>query len=193
MSYFGEVFTPEISSGNVRTALDLFDATKPNNGARNPLGAKFRAAVITAANPNGAPAVYRYVRYNSTANSIAVQSGPAVVYYTDATFTTVTGKFSESLGLQSYVAGYLLLNSTDKSGLTAAILNGNFCWIAVAGFVSAAVSAATTAGDQLIATGDMSTTGGTARIAGAAATTGRVAAYASAASPGNINVVVESI
>lgn len=189
-------YTVQVTTGNFRTTMDKFDANKLNNGAVNTLGCAYYdngPQPPLVANVNGVVTKYRYVRYNSTANSVAVQAAPAAVYWTDATMTTVTGKVSEALGAQGFPAGLLMPNSTDITGLTAALLNGNFVWIAVAGIVLAVASAAAAAGDQLFATLDMSTTGGLSKAAVGAATTGRQFGFALAASPSTVYVAVESI
>lgn len=185
--------TLQVTTGNFRTTMDLFDATKLNNGAVNSLGSAYFDSPSTLANPNGAPTKYRYVRYNSAANTIAVQANPVAVYWTDFTFTTVSMKVSESWGVQSGFAGILMPNSTDFAGLTAAKLNGNFVWIAVAGVVAGVVSSAAGAGAQLFATADASATGGFTTATSAAATLGRISAFALAASPSSIYVNAESI
>lgn len=187
MAYYGEVFTPEVSSGNVATVLDIRDTTKSNNGARNPLGAKFRSNVVSAANPNGYPVAYRYVRYNSTANA-ATQASPAGVFWTDNTFTTVTSTKSEALGGTtggpSFPAGVVLQTSAR---VTAAQLNGNFIWIQVAGFLSGVLSPSAAAGDQCLLTGtDWTTTGGFTKVTVATAPTGRVVSLAVAAAASNV-------
>lgn len=186
--------TVQVTTGNVRTTMDKFDATQLNNAARNTLGSVYVDNAVTAANPNGAPTKYRYVRYNSAANSVALQANPAAVYWTDNTFTVVTGKISEAWTANaSSFAGLLMPNTTDFVGLTAALLNGNFIWIAVSGLVKAVVSAAAAAGDQMMATVDMSTTGGLTKVAAGVAPTNRVAGYAAAASPSDVWVFAESL
>src|ERR1700749_19196 len=45
---------------------------------------------VTPSNPFGAPGIYMLVWYKSTGNP-APQAAPAPVYWTDTTFTTVTG------------------------------------------------------------------------------------------------------
>ena len=104
----------------------------------------------TVSNPFGAPGIYQLVYYKSTANP-APTTAPAPVYWTDNTYTTVSGVESESLlGLQG-IAGYLQLNTTALPTLTATMLNGALCLIQVAGLVVAAVvPAATAAGDWII-------------------------------------------
>lgn len=114
-------------------------------------GQRFASVSNTSVgNPWGAPTIYELVYYKSTANP-APQAGPAPVWWTDTTFTTVTGVQSESLS-PNYPAGYLMLNTTDYSGLTAAMLNGTTAnpsqvIIAVAGYVKGAIAlTGTTAG-----------------------------------------------
>lgn len=159
-----------INTGNPFTSIDPYIASATStqqviqsnqppypNGAYNTLGQAYLApvnpAALSAAKGQGAPLVIRYVRYNSTANP-AVLTAPAAVYWTDETFTTVTGVFSEgnpaATGNLNSFAGIMLVNSTAVSGLTAAILNGNYIWIATSGFVpGVAVPASTAIGDSL--------------------------------------------
>lgn len=177
---------PVVSTGNVYTTIDTYYAspsasgqtippsqTALPNGAYNYPGQAYLLPISTfglqGQNGQGAPPVVRYVRYNSTANP-AVVAAPAPVYWKDETFTVVTGVFSEGLtGTANSLAGWLLPNTTAISGLTAAILNGNWCFIAVSGFVPGATSVATTAaGDTLIGAAGNFTVG---RIAAAAAIT----------------------
>ena len=175
--------------------MDVRDVTKPQNGARNQLGRKYYDIVATVANPDGAYVAYRYVRYNSTANA-AVQATPACVWWTDATFTTVTSTLSEGMGV-NFAAGLLMINSTDVSTLTAAILNGNFVWICVAGYVkSVAAAASTVKGDLNIGNQtDWTTTAGLARLAAGANITYRPLAAAVtslSSSKADLLVVIES-
>lgn len=165
---------PIISTGNLYTAIDTYSSTistqpplnSPSwpNGAQNPVGAAFLLTPGASEGPTiayggkgwGAPLIVRYVRYNSTANPNLL-AYPAPVCWTDETFTTVTGVFSEgnpaATGNLNSFAGILLPNYTAL-GLTAAqaaaALNGNFCFIVTKGFVpSAYVPASTAVGDSL--------------------------------------------
>ncbi len=171
---------PVISSGNLYTTIDTYQAATVQppiqsqpNGALNPIGAAFLLSPGApeysplqyyptpggSLNSNGwgAPLVVRYVRYNST-TAAAMLAYPAPVYWTDETFTTVTGTFSEgnpaSTGNLNSLAGWLLPNFTSlgKTGAAATtLLNGNFCFIATKGFVpAAAVVASTAIGDSLM-------------------------------------------
>jgi len=147
-----------VNSGNIYTNIDSYIASASStqqviqqnqppypNGAYNQLGIAYLAppnpAVLSTTKGQGAPVVVRYVRYNSTANP-AVVAGPAPVYWTDETFTTVSGVFTEgipnSTGSSNMLAGFLAPNTTSYSGLTNTILNGNYVFIVVAGFVSQA-------------------------------------------------------
>ena len=86
-----------ITSGNVRTAIDTYNTALYNNGALNALGSLY-AIPPSPANVgigSGSALIVRYVRYNSTANPSGV-AGPAPVYYTDETLTTVSGVSTES-------------------------------------------------------------------------------------------------
>jgi len=134
--------TPQVTTGNVRTTMDKYDTTQLNNGAKNPLGAVYFDS-------NGVK--YRYVQYNSSGNATAVLAYPGVVYWVDALRTQVTALYSEALTAKvNSVAGYMMINSTDVSTLTAALLNTNYIWIAVAGYVKGAASVASTVADDIL-------------------------------------------
>jgi hypothetical protein len=141
---------------------DPYNAALPNNGALNPPGSLYTAPSLAQSGSNlssavgyGAFTTYKYVRYLSTSNP-AMVAGPAVVYYTDETFSTVSGKFTEGMvaatGNASAVAGWLCPNTGSVAGvgvgsaITATILNngvnGSWVWIAVSGFVPSASLAA---------------------------------------------------
>jgi hypothetical protein len=174
---------PVVSTGSLYTAIDTYGSTISTqpptnipsnpNGALNPIGAAFLIAPGSSlyspaqyypsasgslnSNGWGAPLIVRYVRYNST-TAAAMLAYPAPVYWTDETYTTVTGTFSEGLpastGNLNSLAGWLLPNSTSLA-LTGAksttALNGNFCFIATKGFVpAAAVVALTAVGDAIV-------------------------------------------
>lgn len=105
---------------------------------------------VTAANPFGAPGIYMLVNYKSTANP-APAAAPAPVYWTDNTYTTVSGVESESLLGLNGIAGYLMVNTTDLTSLTAAMLNGSQTFIQVAGYLIGGIApASTVAGDWII-------------------------------------------
>jgi len=171
----------------------------PTPGFPNPLGAPYFDNAVTVANPNGRTTKYRYVQMKLTATP-AIQTGPAAVWYTDKTMTTVTATISEAWGGLSAFAGVLMPNSTDLTTLTTAILKngaattGAAVWIAVAGWVDGVVSAATTAGDQLFASqADWTTTGGFARVAVGGTTIGRISGVALAATPDAVYIMAESL
>lgn len=109
----------------------------------------------TAANPFGAPGYFMLVYYQSTANP-APATAPAPVYWTDNTYTTVTGVESESLLGLNGIAGYLMVNTTDNPQLTATLLNGTAAnpsqvIIQVGGYLTGGVApAATVAGDWIL-------------------------------------------
>jgi hypothetical protein len=148
-----------ITTGNVRTTID--SSTVPLNGPpRQPLGTIYSPPInvgLATTTGQGAPPIYKYVQYQSTANP-AVVAAPAPVYYTDETFTVVSGVFTESfLGAAGSIAGYLMPNSTDYSGLTAALLNGNWVWIQIGGYLKGAY--APTAGTNAVGTTIIGSTG----------------------------------
>lgn len=114
----------------------------------------FAVSNATASNPFGAPAIYMLVYYKSTANP-APQSAPAPCYWTDETFTTVSGVASEGLSTLNYPAGYLQVNTTDLTTLTATNLNGTTAnpsqvFIQVGGLCKGAIATTSTTGGTAI-------------------------------------------
>jgi len=196
--------TAQVTTGNVRTTVDFPNTALgspfpyPSGVFPNPLGTAFFDNAISASNLNGQPTKYRYVKYQSTANP-AVQAAPAAVWWADPTMTTVTGVLAEAWGGQNSFAGLMMPNTTDLPSLTAALLNANggaAVWIAVAGWVTGVVTAATTIGDELMASqANWTTTGGFSRMATpTTAPTGKVSAYsATAGSPSTVYVAAESL
>ena len=157
---------------------DPYNATALNNGAKNPLGSLYFVpsasmggnTILGSAAGYAAGLWVKYVLYKSTYNP-AMVAGPAPVVYTDTTFTTVSGQFSESFvaSNSTYTAGWLLPNTGSVAGvgvgtaITATILNngglGSYVWIGVMGFIPSAYLAAGAAGNFLYMTGNFSTTG----------------------------------
>lgn len=145
-------------------------------------------ANATAANPYGAPAIFMLVNYISTANPTPA-AAPAPVYWTDSTFTTVSGVSTESAQGLNGIAGYLMLNTTDLPTLTATLLNNSLCLIQVAGLVLGAVApAALVAGDWVIGAAGNFTPGRVA--AGTAAGYRTFGTAASAVSGGLANLML---
>jgi hypothetical protein len=191
---------PVISSGSVFTTIDTYNSALLNNAAQNNLGISYSLPVpqglLASAKGQGAPLVVRYVRFNSTANPSLIAT-PAPVYWTDETFTTVSGVFTEgnpaATGNINSLAGFLLPNSTAL-GLTgaasAAALNGNFCFIAVAGFLAGVtVPASTAVGDSLTGAAGNFTL---ARVAsGTAPTAIRLAQAVSAINAGVADILID--
>jgi hypothetical protein len=213
MAQYGpSIQTLEIFSGNVRTVQDLLVANTysaptsaiPPYGQLAPFGAVYYDNAPSAnlngtvtLLPFGIPSKYRYVKYLST-DTTAVKAYPAPVFWVDEQMTTVSDKMSEGYStVQQSIAGWLMANSTDISGLTITNLNnsGNGCgvFICVAGFVSAAAAAAANAGDWLIG----GATAWTPVVVASGTSTGyRQAAYAltaAASSQADIFVTVESL
>ena len=148
------MYTPyiRITTGNVQTVLD--------NVAKNPVG-----CIYSPPAPQGAPLstkglgaqpVYKYVYYNSTSNPAPV-AAPAPVYYTDETFTTVTGNAAEAYSagvgiVGTAIAGYWMPNTTaipTLSNVTSAStqqVNQSYGFIQIAGLLSGAWAPTTATG-----------------------------------------------
>jgi len=167
------------------TAIDTFNSALENNGASQLLGSLYQAPLVptgSATSGGGLNAYLKYVRYNPT-TSETIQAGPALVYWKDETFTTVTSLGSESFlgtAAPASVAGWLLYNTTTLASAAASLINGNFCWILVGGFLPGAFVTAATAGDSIFgvsggaawATGHTAySAAATSRVAGIALTT----------------------
>ena len=183
----------KISSGNVFTTLDTRDTTKLNNAAQNALGDLYAIPnnQATIGNGQGSNLIVKYVRYLSTANP-AVVAGPAPVYWTDQTFTTVSGVSTEGYAGVNSVAGLLCLNSASYSGLTAAILNGNFCFVAVSGWVAGCIApGSTAAGDAIIGAAGNFTP---ARVAANTAPTNKLIGWATSAIVSSLcNILLDGV
>jgi hypothetical protein len=103
-------------------------------------------ATSLQANPSGSPAIFMLVQYLSTSaittGNLTTAAAPAPVYWTDETYTTVTGITTEALGGTTlglnFPAGFMMLNTTSLTSLTAAQLVGSYIMIQVAGFLSQA-------------------------------------------------------
>jgi len=153
--------------GNVYGVVDAYNTLLPNNGALNPLGSLWTIpspsqggnTLLATSVGYGSFLTVRYVRYSSTSNP-AMVAGPGVVYYTDETLTTVTGAYSESYlaSNPTYAAGFLLPNTGSVtgvglgSGVSATLLNGNYVFIAVAGFVPKAYVGGAAQGNPFMGT-----------------------------------------
>lgn len=149
---------PVFSGTSAYNSIDTYTSTLPNGGGLVQPGIGCKLPIVPAlstVNGQGAPLCLRYVRYNSTANP-SILAAPGPVYWTDETLTTVSGVSTESVGGVNMIAGALLINTTNYPGSftganLAKALNGNWCWIAVAGFVPGVnCPASVVAGDTLI-------------------------------------------
>lgn len=190
---------------------DPFNAALQNNGAQNPVGSLyFQPSPSMGGNTLLSTSVgycaglwMRYVLYKSTANP-AMVAGPAPVFYTDETYGTVTGRFSEGViattGSASSIAGWLLPNTGSVAGvgvgsaITATILNngglGSYVWIGLMGFIPSCFLAAGAQTNFIYgATGDFTV----AAIADGSAITHRGAGYVAGAVTSNIGDVLATV
>jgi hypothetical protein len=143
----------QIDTGVVRTYLynsTLALSIYAGIGENQVLGQRFFGGFTSVTNPSGTPTIFMLVQYKSTAQPAPV-AAPAPVYWTDETMTTVSGVSTESVAGLNGLAGYLMLNTTSLSSLTAAQLQGAQCLIQVAGVITGATSPASiVAGDWII-------------------------------------------
>ena len=163
----------------------------------------FGVSNSTAVNPSGAPAIYMLVKYLSTSATttanLTTAGAPAPVYWTDETYTTVSGIESEGSGLGiNSVAGYMMVNTVTGVGLsgtalTAALLLGAQVLIQVGGYLPGAYGpTAGTAGAGAAIVGSAGSFTSTAVTAGTAPT-GRTFGYqVTAIASGLCDVLVNS-
>ena len=178
---------PVISSGSAFTSIDPYNSALENNGAQNILGAIYQtplsANVLASAKGQGSNRYLKYVRYNPTASQ-ALKTGPAIVYWKDETFTTVTPTSTESFMGINGIAGWLLYNTTTTSAAVAADINGNYVFIHVGGFLANAwVTAATVAGLPILGAAGSFATG---TVAANTAPTNAVAGWTQAAAASSL-------
>lgn len=149
-------------------------------GEAQVLGQRFFSVDNTSpSNPYGTPAIYMLVKYLSTSAlttaNLTTAGAPAPVWWTDNTFTTVTGISTEGIGGTTlglnFPAGYLMLNTVSLPTLTAAQLLGAQCLVQVSGYLKGAY--APTAGTNGIGNWAVP-------VAGTFSTTGTAAATGSA-------------
>ena len=183
-------------------------------GENQVLGQRYIASVNTssgansaAANPSGAPVIYMLVQYLSTSAittaNLTTAGAPAPVYWTDETYTTVTGITTEALGGTTlglaFPAGFMLLNTATGYGnagtaLTAAALVGAQILIQVAGYLPQAyMSSSNNAGIGAWIVPSAGTFSSAFIAAGSAATYqpfGRQASVLSALKSGLVDVLV---
>ena len=206
MGAYGFGFPGGPTTGNLYTSIDTYLAATvaENNGATCPLGTRYTYPLGTQLSPTagfgyvssgiglGVPLTICYVRYNSTTNPDFL-ANPGVVYWQDTTYTIVTGAVGDAADGNNSIAGYILINTTNYPGSKTgaqlkAIVQGNFVWIVVAGYVPAATAiTSTAAGDYLIASATSFTP---ARIASGSNITARVVGQAATALSGAVADVV---
>jgi len=128
----------------------------PGNSTSTPgsaLSATTYPTGYNAAQNSGSPAIYMLVQYSpasavTTAN-LTTAGAPAPVYWTDNTFTTVTGITTEAIATapSAFPAGFMMVNTTSLTSLTAAQLVGAYILIQVGGYLNGAyMSSSTNAG-----------------------------------------------
>jgi hypothetical protein len=137
----------QIDTGTTRTYL--FNPTQSkiqvyaNIGEVQVLGQRyFGVTNATPSNPYAAPAIFQLVQYLSTSATttanLTTAGAPAPVYWTDETFTTVSGISTEAgVGLNG-IAGYMMVNTVSLPNLTATLLLGAQIIIQVAGLLMGA-------------------------------------------------------
>lgn len=170
MGAYGFGFPGGPTTGNLYTSVDTYNTALENNGATCPLGTRYTYPLGVQLSPTlgfaynstkiglGVPLTICYVRYNSTTNPDFLPN-PGVVYWQDSTFTVVTGSSGDAADGINAIAGYALLNTTNYPGALSgaqlkAVIQGNYIWMVVAGYVPAATSiTSVAAGDYLIGGG----------------------------------------
>jgi hypothetical protein len=116
-------------------------------GENQVLGQRYFGVTNTQVpNANSSPAIFMLVQYLSmsaiTTANLTTAAAPAPVYWTDNTFTTVTGITTEGIGGTTlglaFPAGFLMPNTVSLTSLTGATLVGSLCLIQVAGYLKGA-------------------------------------------------------
>src|ERR1035438_1148789 len=96
-------------------------------GENQILGQRYFGVTNTSkTNASGSPTVFMLVQYLATSAittaNLTTAGAPAPVYWTDNTFTTVTGITTEGIGGTTlglgFPAGFMMVNTTDLSTLT---------------------------------------------------------------------------
>lgn len=164
--------TSSVKTGNVRTSYDPFTPAPgattpgPTPGPFSNLACPLGSVIMDQGGPDSVSgsltqlplnvvALYKYCLYKSTGNP-AVVAGPAPVCYADETMTVVSGVSTEAFagGMAGALAGFMMVNSTDLTTLTATLLNnggnGSGVWVCIGGFVKNAFTTVGTAGTMLV-------------------------------------------
>lgn len=143
-------------------------------GENQVLGQRYFGANYTTTNANGAPAIYVLVQYLATSattlSNWQTANAPAPVYWTDQTYTTVSGIKSEGWAgtgtqLGQDVAGYWMPNYASLPNVTLAQLLGAWGLIQVSGPLTGAYGPASGAAlnaNIIAATGAFQSAGSTA-------------------------------
>jgi len=186
----------QIDTGKVLTYLynpTLGFAPWAGLGENQVLGQRYFAVVnSTAVNPSGAPAIFVLAKYLSTAQPAPV-AAPAPVYWTDETYTTVSGVEAEGNGLGiNSGAGYLMVNTTSVPTLTAAILQNSLVLVQVAGYLPGAYGPTTGGGPGASIVGSAGNWTSTAITVGTAPTGRTIGYQVTAISSGLCDVLVNS-
>ena len=196
----------QIDTGNVRSYLyNSTTAFAPwaGLGESQVLGQRyFGVTNTTPVNPNGAPAIFMLVQYLATSEittaNLTTAAAPAPVYWTDETYTTVSGISTEGLGATTlglaFPAGFMMVNTVSLPSLTAAKLVGSQILIQVGGYLSQAyMSSSSNAGIGAWIVPVAGTFSSAFIAAGSAATYqpfGRQASVLSAVTTGLVDVLV---
>ncbi len=169
-------------------------------GENQVLGQRYFGANYTTANANGSPAIYVLVQYLATSATTLAQwqtaNAPAPVYWTDTTFTTVTGVESEGLmsttASPAAVAGYWMPNYASLPNVTLAQLLGAYGLIQVAGYLAGAYGPTSTPGVNYSIIGAAGNFASTGIAAGTAPTYRPLGVQLSVIASGVCNVLVTS-
>lgn len=162
------MYTPYVRFANPQTQLDPTAKNTPGSIYSPPPGTYSSSTsqpvfstTASASTPGyGAPGVFKYVYfYDAAALTGTMQAAPAPVYWTDESYTTVTGNAANAWITTggAMIAGYLMPNTTALgSSLTGANwylqLSQSYCWIQIGGFLGAAYGPTTggAVGDYII-------------------------------------------
>ena len=156
------MYTPYVRFANPQTQMDpsakntvgSIYSPPPGTYTATGSGPTFSTTAGSSTPGYAAPPVFKYVYfYDALALTGTMQAAPAPVYYTDESFTAVTGHADDAYFTTggACVAGYLMPNTTalgtsNTGAQWYAQLSQSYVWIQVGGFLSQALQPSTRTG-----------------------------------------------
>ena len=152
------MYTPYVRFANPQTQMDpsaknvvgSIYSPPPGTYTNYTSGPTFSPTLNLSTPGYGAPGVFKYVYfYDASALTGTMQAAPAPVYWTDESFTAVTGHAADAYSsAAASVAGYLMPNATalgtSNTGAQWYLqLSQSYVWIQIGGFLSQAYAPTT--------------------------------------------------